>query len=145
MGDYAVRMQFDIGSDADTVMKALTTADGVESWWSGPVDGSPGDAGERYTIAFPDVPEPFEFEVEREEGNSLGWRTLAFPPWWAGTTIRWRADDQDDAPGTRLMFSHEGFDPANQVIPIITPAWAQIILRLEEYAETGTPNPFFRT
>lgn len=145
MGDYAVRMQFDIDSDADAVMKALTTADGVESWWSGPVDGLPGEPGERFTIPFPGVPEPFEFEVERGEDRSLGWRTLAFPPWWAGTTIRWRADDRHDGPGTRLMFSHEGFDPDNEVIPIITPAWAQVILRLKGYAETGTPKPFFRT
>jgi hypothetical protein len=34
---------------------------------------------------------------------------------------------------------------AHAGVMIITPAWAQIILRLKEYAETGTPNPFFRT
>jgi hypothetical protein len=29
------------------------------------------------------------------------------------------------------------------VIPIVTPAWAQIILRLKGYAETGQRQPFF--
>lgn len=144
-GDYALRMQFDIEAGADAVMQALTTGDGVESWWSSPVEGSPGEAGGRFTIAFPDVPQPFEFAVERDGQRTVGWRTLAFPPWWAGTTIRWRVDDRSDELASRMMFTHEGFDPANEVIPIITPAWAQIILRLKEYAETGTAHPFFRT
>jgi hypothetical protein len=25
----------------------------------------------------------------------------------------------------------------------VTPAWAQILLRLKSYAETGNPEPFF--
>ena len=45
--------------------------------------------------------------------------------------------------GTRLLFSHRDYDSANPVIPIVTPAWAQIILRLKALAETGTRQPFF--
>jgi hypothetical protein len=40
------------------------------------------------------------------------------------------------------MFSHRDLDPANPVIPVITPAWAQIILRLKEHVETGRREPF---
>ena len=70
-------------------------------------------------------------------------RLRGFPPWWAGTTIRWEIGDNPDATGTRLQFSHRGYDADNPVIPIVTPAWAQIILRLKAYAETGQPQPFF--
>ena len=35
------------------------------------------------------------------------------------------------------------YDPENPVIPIVTPAWGQIILRLKTRAETGARNPFF--
>jgi len=45
--------------------------------------------------------------------------------------------------GTRLLFSHRDYEPDNPVIPIVTPAWAQILLRLKGYAETGKPQPFF--
>jgi uncharacterized protein YndB with AHSA1/START domain len=134
MGDYAVRMQFDIDADHDTVMRALTTPDGVARWWSQPVDGDPGKDGGEFRISFPDVPQPFVFAVERGD-RSLAWRTLAFPPWWADTTIRWRVDDPDEGTGTRLVFAHEGFDATNPIIPIITPAWAQFIFGLQDQVE----------
>jgi len=134
MGDYAIRMQFDIDAEPDAVLRALTTADGVEGWWSRPVDGDPGKDGGEFHISFPDVAQPFEFAVTRDE-RSVAWRTLAFPPWWAGTTIRWRVEDPEDGTGTRLVFTHEGFDPANAIIPIITPAWAQFVFGMKEQLE----------
>jgi len=134
MGDYAVRMQFDIDAEPDSVMHALTTAERVEQWWSRPVDGDPGKGGGAFHISFPDVPQPFEFAVERDD-RSVAWRTQAFPPWWADTTIRWRVEDPDEGTGTRLVFTHEGFEPANPIIPIITPAWARFIFGMKEQLE----------
>lgn len=134
MGDYAVRMQFDIDADRSTVLGALTTADGVAQWWSRPVAGAPGADGGEFRISFPDAPQPFAFAVERDD-DAVAWRTQAFPPWWAGTTIRWRLEDPEDGTGTRLQFTHEGFDPDDPIIPIITPAWARFIFGLKEVVE----------
>lgn len=134
MGDYAVRMQFDIDADADAVLAMLTGADEVEQWWSRPVEGEPGRDGGQFTVSFPGQPQPFAFAVERE-GRSVAWRTLAYPPWWAGTTVRWSVEDAADGDGCRLLFSHEGFDPADEIIPVITPAWAQFIAGLTERVE----------
>lgn len=137
MGDYAIRMQFDIDADPGTIMKALTTRDGIERWWSRPVEGSPGEDGGDFRISFPDVPQPFEFNVTREGDRAVAWKTLEFPPWWADTTIRWRVDDREDGPGSQLHFAHEGYDPANPIIPVVTPAWAQFIFGLKEQLEQG--------
>lgn len=134
MGEYAIRMQFDIDADPDTVMAALTTADEVERWWSRPVEGSPGADGGEFRISFPDVPQPFAFAVERGD-RSVAWRTQEFPPWWAGTTIRWWVEDAEEGPGTRLHFRHEGFDADADIVPIITPAWAQFVAGLKERVE----------
>jgi hypothetical protein len=43
----------------------------------------------------------------------------------------------------RPGFSHRDYAPDNPVIPIVTPAWAQIALRLKAFAETGVRQPFF--
>jgi hypothetical protein len=143
MGDYHILMQFDIDADRDAVRSALTTQDGIRSWWSVRTDGPDGDADRQLRVSFPDVGQPFELEMTRNDQNRVEWMVGAFPPWWAGTTVRWDLSGNPDRPGTRLLFSHRDYDPSNPVIPIVTPAWAQIILRLKEYAETGAPHPFF--
>lgn len=143
MGDYSIRMQFDIDADTSAVAEALTTTEGIAGWWSDTVDGSPGRSGGELHVAFPDLPERFHFAVERE-GDQVSWETQEFPPWWAGTTIRWHVADDPDGDGTRLSFRHDGFDPDAEIVPVITPAWAVIIQRLKAYAETGTPDPFAR-
>jgi hypothetical protein len=139
MGEYHILMQFDVDADGQTLRRALTSEDGIRSWWSTRTDG-PRDG--RLLVSFPDVPQPFEFAVEEEDGR-IDWVTGAFPPWWAGTTVRFELGDNPEGPGTRLLFSHRDYEPDNPVIPIVTPAWAQILLRLKGYAESGNPHPFF--
>jgi hypothetical protein len=138
MGQYNVLMQFDIDAEPELVRAALEEQDGIRAWWNTTADVQDGTL----RLSFADVPQPFEFEV-RTGRDGLDWVTGAFPPWWAGTTIRWVIEPNPDKSGTRLRFEHRDFEPDNPVIPIITPAWAQIILRLKGYAETGTRQPFF--
>jgi hypothetical protein len=143
MGDYHILMQFDIDADRDTVRRVLTTQEGIRSWWSVRTDGPDGDPEGQLRVSFPDVEQPFELEMTRNDRDRVEWTVGTFPPWWAGTTIRWELSDNPDRPGTRLLFSHRDYDPSNPVIPIVTPAWAQIILGLKQYAETGVARPFF--
>lgn len=140
MGDYNILMQFDIDADPATVLRAVETEEGIRSWWSTKTTLDHG--ANQLRVSFPDQPSPFEFGV-RDDGEQIEWVTGGFPPWWAGTTIRWNFAENPERPGTRLVFSHRGYEPDNPVIPIVTPAWAQIILRLKGYAETGTRQPFF--
>ena len=143
MGEYHILQQFDIDADRSTVRAALTSRDAIAGWWSTHTDWVAGPEPE-LRVGFPDVPRPFEFTVRDEGGDRIEWVTGEFPPPWAGTTVRWDLFERDDGkPGTRLLFSHRDWDPANPSIPVVTPAWAQIVLRLKEYAETGTPRPFF--
>ena len=138
MGDYSILMQYDIDADPAAVQAALATQDGIRAWWNANAELRDG----RLYVSFADVPQPFEFDVRADDGQ-LEWVTGAFPPWWAGTTIRWRVGPHPDRPGTQLHFAHGGFEPDNPIVPIVTPAWAQILLRLKGYAETGATQPWF--
>jgi len=143
MGGYHILMQFDIDAERGRVREALTRQEGIRSWWSTRSELT-GGADSELRVSFPDVPQPFEFAVRDGGADRVEWVTGGFPPWWAGTTVRWDLGDRDDdRPGTRLLFSHRDYDPDNPVIPIVTPAWAQIIVRLKQYAETGTSQPYF--
>lgn len=143
MDDYRIRMQFDIDADEAAVRQALATREGIAAWWSNTVEGEPSQRGGDLLVTFPDIPQPFHFRVD-ENGGEVSWQTLEFPPWWAGTTIRWAMAPSPDTPGTRLLFTHEGFDPEAEIIPVITPAWAAIIERLRRYAESGKIDPYAR-
>ncbi len=138
MGDYAIRMQFDIGADPAVVRTAVETQDGISAWWSNHTTLTDG----ALRVGFVDVPQPFEFDLRSSDGR-VEYVTGGFPPWWVGTTISFDVAPNPDAAGTRLLFSHGGYDADNPVIPIVTPAWAQILLRLKAYAETGVRQPFF--
>lgn len=143
MGDYRIRMQFDVDASEASVHDALTTSDGIASWWSDTVEGEPGTEGGDLLVSFPDLPEPFHFSVSQDD-DRVSWETQAFPPWWQGTTIRWWTTQESDVDGVRLHFEHGGFDPEDDIIPIVTPAWAGIIGRLQRYLETGEADLFAR-
>lgn len=141
MGDYAIRMQFDIDADEATVRSALTTTEGISGWWSDDVEGTPERPGGALHVRFPDLPQPFEFAVAHD-GDAVSWQTGAFPPWWQGTTIAWQVGRHPESGATLLRFTHSGFDPDDDIVPVVTPAWASIIERLKRYAETGKADPF---
>jgi uncharacterized protein YndB with AHSA1/START domain len=143
VGDYHILMQFDLAADRDVVHRALTTSDGISSWWTARAEGPDRRSDGELRVSFPDVPQPFEFKVIRADRERVEWLTGGFPPWWRGTSIRWDLADNPEAPGTRLLFSHRDYDADNPVIPIVTPAWAQIIGRLKGYVESGSRAPFF--
>jgi hypothetical protein len=143
MGDYHILMRFDITADARTVEEAVSTRAGIAAWWSNHTELVVGGSDHgRLLVSFVDVPRPFEFELRTSRAR-VEYVTGGFPPWWAGTTVRFDIAPNPEGEGTRLDFSHRDYAPDNAVIPIVTPAWAQILLRLKGYAETGEPQPFF--
>src|SRR5215212_2257963 len=98
MGDYNILMQFDIEADRAVVHRALATEEGIRGWWSNRTDLSDGGSGEpQLRVSFPDVPQPFEFAIAGDDTDRTEWVTGGFPPWWAGTTIRWDLSNNPDA------------------------------------------------
>lgn len=57
MGD--VLFTFDIDATPDVVRRALTTSDGIASFWTDQAD-VPAEIGETLTVGFPEAPVPFD-------------------------------------------------------------------------------------
>ncbi|WP_330248090.1 MULTISPECIES: SRPBCC domain-containing protein [unclassified Streptomyces] len=72
------------------------------------------------------------------------WTSIgAFPPHWSGTVITWQLTDAPDGTGTRVDFRHAGLAADDSDLPSTAETWGQLMYRLKQYAETGTPQPFF--
>ena len=99
--------------------------------------------GDRFYVTFPDAPAPFEFDVVSTGPDVYDWHVATTPEWWADTTVRFEVADGEDS-GIALMFSHRNFETGHPIVPIVTPAWAQIVANLKKVAETSEGGPFFR-
>ena len=145
MGDYHLRMMFDIESTPGDVMAVLDNRAGIASWWSDKIEGVASAEGDKFLVSFPDAPAPFELQVTTLSDGRVEWFVAEVPPWWAGTTIRFDVMPDPDGQGSKLLFEHRDFDADSETIPIITPAWAQIVLRLKQVVETGSGDAFFKS
>ena len=75
MGDVLFTFDSDVAPDA--VRRALTTTEGITSFWTDKAD-IPKEVGETLRLGFPEAPLPFDLLLAQ-----------SFPPQWVGTDIRW--------------------------------------------------------
>lgn len=144
MGDYDVQMLIEIEGDPAAVRGRLNAVDGIATWWSSKVEGSAAAVGDRFGVFFPDAPVPFDFTVATMTDDRIEWRSGEMPPPWTGTTIRFDIAANAEGGGTGLRFEHKGFDPDSETIAIVTPTWANILMRLKANIEGGGDRAFFQ-
>jgi hypothetical protein len=138
--EYSIRAQFGADCPAETVKKWLDNPKGIAGWWSDSVTGEAASVGDVFQVRFPTTPVVFELEVTEAGEAVVEWRVPENPPWWKGTTIRFDLS-ADDRGSTQILFTHRGFDPADEIIPVITPAWVRFLDNLVAVAESGRPHP----
>ncbi|MFE7592350.1 SRPBCC domain-containing protein [Kitasatospora sp. NPDC057512] len=159
-----IALQLDIAAPRAVVLAALTTHDGLTAWWTTGVDRD----GDVLLFDFPDVPEPFRLRVERADRDRVVWTNAgSFPPHWAGTWISWELSDQPAVPESgrpaapeepavpeqpaaperaRLLFRHGGWQPGSEEgVPAVAGTWAELLVRLKDYAQSGKVQPYFVT
>jgi uncharacterized protein YndB with AHSA1/START domain len=137
-----IAMQFDADVPADAVYRALTTTEGIAGWWTDR-NRTAGVAGGVDTFDFPGAPMSYEMRVDQAEpAKLLSWHCVAGPPAWVGTDVRWTIRPSDG--GTTVLLDHTGFGEVDSMFRIVTLGWAQMIIKLKQYLESGKADPFFR-
>ena len=134
----------DIQADPGTIYRAVTTAEGIGSFWTtdNEVEGT---VGGRLRFGFPAAPIPLTARVEElDEGKRVAWSCGDEWPYWGGTRISWELSPADGG-GTRVLFRHGGWpaDYPEGDRAAVNFVWGQVVGRLKGYAESGTPQPFF--
>jgi len=140
MADIA--LQIDIGADPADVYTALTTADGVANWWT-TRNATSNTVGEINHYYFPDAPVSWDMRIDAADPGSLvSWHCIGGPPPWIGTDVRWTIQAKPDG-GSVVVFDHTGFAEIDEMFRIVTLGWAEMVLRLRDYLESGKPVPYF--
>jgi uncharacterized protein YndB with AHSA1/START domain len=137
--DYAATLTID--APAETIYAALTTADGIRSWWTASTEGDAAPGGE-FRVEFPahDVYKIAKVEAGPQPG-SVRWQcTDCKLEDWIGTTMDFVLTPAGPG-GTELAFTHHGLRPQLDCFESCQSGWDFYLRSLGSYAETGTGQP----
>ncbi len=123
----------------DEVMAALTSLEGLNSWWTTETTGDPAEGG-RLAFRFGGHGGP-DMSVEKVTESEVVWRCVAGPEEWLGTTIEFdlRTNEGGD---TALYFTHRGWAEETPFHYHCSMKWASFLLSLKEYFDLGQGRPF---
>jgi len=122
------------------VCEALTTPEGIRSWWTRDADLEQRVGGVGGFRFFSPERETRVIIETLEPPSRVGWKvTGSFLPNWIGTRIGFdaRADDV----GAALSFAHRGFAQADEAYAAVNTGWAYYLVSLQQYLETGAGAP----
>ena len=134
-----VLFRFDVDAAPGDVLGAVKTTNGIKGFWTSRAT-VPAAVGDTVSVEFEQAPMPFDLRLEQSDDQSVVWRTETFPPHWVGTSIHWHVTGREG--GSTVDFRHDGL-PDDTETGSVAYTWGQVMVRLKEYAETGTPNPLF--
>ena len=126
-----------ITSSPDKVYSALTTVDGLASWWTKDTDGD-GSAGGVLRFRF--IPGGFDMKVlETRPAELVRWQVIDGPAEWIGTQITFELKQEESF--TIVLFRHAGWAEPVEFMAHCTTKWATFLMSLKRLVETGTGEP----
>jgi len=128
-----------VGAASETIVRALTTTEGLSSWWTR-ATGS-GESGGELRFWF-DQPSPCVIRVDEASSSSVCWTVTScdFLPDWVGTRPEFAIALMPDGT-TAIHFRHHGLTEQLECIDMCTRGWDHFTASLAKYVETGQGQP----
>ena len=124
-------------SSPDDVYKALTTLEGLASWWTNNAQGESKVGG---VIEFRFGAGGIDMKVlELTPDQHVLWEVVAGPAEWIGTTVSF--DLQQEGDWTLVRFKHQGWKEPVDFMHHCSTKWAVFLLSLKSLLETGKGAP----
>jgi len=136
-----IRHQVEIKTDQEKTYAALTTAEGIRSWWTdnADLDEQVGGAG-IFRFHYDQTVETVVRIADLQAPALVCWAvTSSFRPEQDGTVIRFELCREGS--GTLVDFSHTGFERADETFELMNKGWAYYLVSLKRYLETGKGAP----
>ena len=132
-----------IKSSAAKVYNAVSTIQGLASWWTEEVEGDENVGGKiQFTFRSEtgDIKGQMVFEVqELNRDKNVRWKGVDGPAEWIGTEITFDLSEQDGQ--IIVIFGHRNWREAVEFTAHCSMKWAVFLLSLRQYIETGKGNP----
>ncbi|HEX3795714.1 MAG TPA: SRPBCC domain-containing protein [Acidimicrobiales bacterium] len=130
-----IRHRLGIGVPKEQVMDALTTLDGIASWWTTKLEGDARPGG-KLSFYF-GSPEPSAvMEVQQPAStDAVAWRVMEGPDSWVGTTITF--DLRQEETETIVLFTHAGWREPVEFMHHCSTKWGYFILGMKQSLEGG--------
>lgn len=136
---FNINHQVGIKVSPESVYHALTTNEGLATWWTHDTSGADGVGS---TIEFRFGGGGPDFTVVELIPNTLvKWQHSGdMPDAWMGTTITFELREQDDQ--TFVRFTHASWKEQSNFMAHCSTKWAVFLVSLKEALETGTGRAF---
>ena len=119
------------------VYGALTTIEGLSSWWTRDTNGST-EVGDVIKFSF-DAGFFDMLILELDPPTEVRWEVVDGPEEWIGTTVSW--DLREDDEYTIILFKHEGWREPVEFMHHCSTHWAMFLQSLRSLVETGAGTP----
>jgi len=123
----------------EAIYEALSTIEGLSSWWTTDTHGDPDIGG---TIAFRfGGDDGFDMLVrELVPAKRVAWQVVAGPEEWIGTEVTF--DIHQDDEWTIVLFEHVGWREQVEFMSHCSTKWATFLLSLVELVQSGSGRPY---
>jgi uncharacterized protein YndB with AHSA1/START domain len=136
---YAIHQRIGIRAPQTDVHRALTTVDGLASWWTTDTTGDPTVGGKLvFTFGSPD--RSASFEVLEVTDDRVVWRGVGGPDEWIDTTFTFDLAQEEGE--TVLTFANTGWREAVPFIGHCSTKWATFLIGLKALLEGGRANAY---
>ena len=132
-----IRINLNIKADPEKIFNALTTQDGLSSWWAKQTTAKP-------EVGFVNV---FTFGKFRNEmkitrldpDKRVEWKCINSIDEWIGTTVSFELEERSGS--ALLRFMHGDWRAVTDTFAGCTYDWASFLKSLKSLCETGTGDP----
>ncbi len=131
----------DVEAPSESVFEAISTSEGLASWWTTAVEGGPADLGSVFAFTFREPFAPRLKVTAIDPPRLLVWEGIGGHGPWGPTTIRFELAPA--ARGTTVRFWHEmERDHDADVLAGVNFNWAYYLNSLRLVNETGHGTPY---
>ncbi len=125
-----------IKGSPEEVFKLLTTADGIEKWFTEASYSTNEETGELHLRLWDNT----DFLVKESEPVSrVVWHCISEDNHWYGTDIVFRLRPESER--TVVLFDHEGWPEVSDFFRDCATSWAYFLLSLQSLVEKGVGTP----